>query len=79
VDFRLDIPTDMQKEETPFLFNPFYSTGSRELNFDLALAQRIVMQHGGVIRASWKPERVLRLHLSMPREKRLDRDRLGTH
>ena len=79
VDFTLDIHTDMQKEETPFLFNPFYSTSNRELNFDLALAQRIVMQHGGVIRASWKPESVLRLHLSMPREKRLDRDRAPAH
>jgi len=79
VDFMLDIHTDMQKEETSFLFNPFYSTGNRELSFDLALAQRIVMQHGGVIRAVWKPESVLRLHLSMPREKRLDRERTGAH
>jgi nitrogen-specific signal transduction histidine kinase len=79
VDFMLDIHTDMQKEETPFLFNPFYSTSNRELSFDLALAQRIVMQHGGVIRAIWKPESVLRLHLSMPREKRMDRERTGAH
>ncbi len=39
-----DIHTDMQKEETPFLFKPFYSPGNRELSFDLALAQRIDMQ-----------------------------------
>ncbi|HSV97745.1 MAG TPA: histidine kinase dimerization/phospho-acceptor domain-containing protein [Spirochaetota bacterium] len=79
VDFMLDIRTDMQKEETLFLFNPFYSTSNRELNFDLALTQRIVMQHGGVIRATWKPESILRLHLSIPREKRLDRDRVPAH
>lgn len=78
-DFMLDIQTDMRKEEVPFLFNPFYSTANQELSFDLALAQRIVMQHGGVIRAVWKPEEILRLHMSLPKEKRLDRERTGAH
>jgi nitrogen-specific signal transduction histidine kinase len=68
-----EIRTDLPKEEVTFLFNPFYSLQNRELNFDLAVAQRITMLHGGVIDPSWHPLGILTLRLCIPKEKRLER------
>lgn len=69
--FSIDIATKLIKENIPFLFNPFYSASGQRLNFDLANAQRVIMLHGGMIRADWGGEGRLTLRLSMPREKRL--------
>jgi len=69
----IQLHTHLEKEEVPFLFNPFYSTRQRKLNFELATAQRIALLHGGIINAIWNDDGSLELLLSIPREKRLSR------
>ncbi len=67
------VKTSLMKEDVPFLFNPFYSTGMRELNFELAASQRIAILHGGVIDTLWHPDDNLTFRFTIPKEKRLSR------
>ncbi len=69
----VDVRTSLMKEDVPFLFNPFYSTGMRELNFELAASQRIAILHGGIIDTLWQPEDNLTFRFTIPKEKRLSR------
>ncbi|GEM_PF-480603 len=69
----VDVRTALLKEDVPFLFNPFYSTGMRELNFELAASQRIAILHGGIIDTLWQPEDNLTFRFTIPKEKRLAR------
>ena len=41
--------------------------------FNLALPQRILILHGGMINVSLQPNRLLTISVSIPKEKRLDR------
>lgn len=69
----VDVKTSLLKEDVPFLFNPFYSAGMRELNFELAASQRIAILHGGIIDTLWQPEDNLTFRFTIPKEKRLSR------
>lgn len=72
--FSVDIHGKISREEVPFLFNPFYTMQNQELNFDLAVAQRILMLHGGIINLQWKSKDMVSFNVSIPKEKRLSKE-----
>ncbi len=69
----IEISTDIPKEEAPFLLNPFSSALGQKLSFNLAVSQRIVILHGGIIKLLWRPGNLLSFIVTLPREKRLGR------
>ncbi|HPA73220.1 MAG TPA: histidine kinase dimerization/phospho-acceptor domain-containing protein [Spirochaetota bacterium] len=73
MEFALRLECDaagMKDEDIQFIFDPFFN-GSGGIN--LAAAQRILVLHGGLIRASRKGATGLTLRVTLPKEKRLER------
>ena len=60
---------ELREDSLQFLFDPFYSADSAMSNFDMAVAQRIVILHGGIIYPSIDGEKVT-FRVNLPREKR---------
>lgn len=59
------------RDDIHFIFNPFTLTSPREHSFNLAIAQRILILHGGMISMSLHDKGIIRGRVSFPREKRL--------
>ena len=71
--FGIEFTTEIiSEQDIEFLFNPFYSAENAEkMNFDLASAQRIIILHGGLIKAEWLPRKRTYFKIIIPREKRM--------
>ncbi len=61
---------EIQESDIHFIFDPFYTTGG---GVNLAAAQRTIVLHGGLIRASRRGATRMVLRLTLPGEKRLGR------
>lgn len=60
-------------EDLPYLFDPFYTTRSNVETFNLCIAQRIIMLHGGIITSSLT-HKTMHFKISLPQDKRLTQD-----
>lgn len=63
----------ISRDDVHFIFNPFTLINPRETSFNLAVAQRIMILHGGIISMSLHEKGLLRGRVSFPREKRIRR------
>lgn len=70
----LSFTTDiLAQEDLPYLFDPFFTTRSNVETFNLCIAQRIVMLHGGIITPSLSGK-TLHLKIALPQDKRLSQN-----
>ena len=60
---------EIREDSLQFMFDPFYSASSATSNFDMAVAQRIIILHGGIIYPTIDGEKVT-FRVNIPREKR---------
>ncbi len=60
----------IRRGDMHFIFNPFMLTYPRKPSFNLSLAQRIIILHGGIIDVSLQQENRLVQRVVFPREKR---------
>ena len=67
ITFSTDILTE---EDLPYIFDPFYTTRSNIETFNLCIAQRIIMLHGGIITPEMNKNTII-LRIALPQDKRL--------
>lgn len=67
ISFSTDILTE---EDLPYIFDPFYTTRSNIETFNLCIAQRIIMLHGGIITPEIKKNTIV-FRIALPQDKRL--------
>ncbi len=67
LNFSTDILTE---EDLPYIFDPFYTTRSNVETFNLCIAQRIIMLHGGLITPEQKKNAFI-FRIALPQDKRL--------
>ncbi len=60
----------LAEEDLPYIFDPFYTTRSNIETFNLCIAQRIIMLHGGIITPELKKNTVI-FRIALPQDKRL--------
>ncbi|MCX8124976.1 MAG: hypothetical protein N3F66_12560 [Spirochaetes bacterium] len=60
----------LSEEDLPYIFDPFYTTRSNVETFNLCIAQRIIMLHGGIITPELKKNTIL-FRIALPQDKRL--------
>lgn len=60
----------LHHEDIPFIFDPFYTTRSNVETFNICIAQRIIMLHGGLIIPALKENR-MQFRITLPKDKRL--------
>ncbi|MGQ9843840.1 MAG: histidine kinase dimerization/phospho-acceptor domain-containing protein, partial [Spirochaetota bacterium] len=60
----------LQHEDLPYIFDPFYTTRSNVETFNICIAQRIIMLHGGLITPVLKENR-MQFRIILPKDKRL--------
>lgn len=65
--FSTDILTE---EDLPYIFDPFYTTRSNVETFNLCIAQRIIMLHGGIITPEINKNTII-FRIALPQDKRL--------
>jgi len=70
IEFYTDTIT---RDDIHFIFNPFMLINPRETSFNLSVAQRILILHGGIISMSLHEKGLIRGRVSFPREKRVRR------
>lgn len=58
------------EEDLPYIFDPFYTTRSNIETFNLCIAQRIIMLHGGIITPEIKKNTII-FRIALPQDKRL--------
>ena len=74
ISLKIELTTNKLKEEdVHFIFNPFYSLSTQNVDFDLAIAQRLIILHGGIIQTNMDNKNRLLFRISIPKEKRLSR------
>lgn len=67
----LTFATDiLAEEDLPYIFDPFYTTRSNVETFNLCIAQRIIMLHGGIITPEKKKNTFI-FRIALPQDKRL--------
>jgi PAS domain S-box-containing protein len=57
-------------QDLPFIFNPFFSTKAGGMGIDLAVLKRIILAHGGSVRAQSQPGQGATFLLEIPLERR---------
>jgi len=67
ISFSTDI---LAEEDLPYIFDPFYTTRSNIETFNLCIAQRIIMLHGGIITPELKKNSII-FKIALPQDKRL--------
>lgn len=67
IQFSTDILTE---EDLPYIFDPFYTTRSNVETFNLCIAQRIIMLHGGIITPEMN-KTAIAFRIALPQDKRL--------
>jgi len=65
VDF-IDNGPGIAPEHLPQLFTPFFTTKSRGTGLGLAISQRVIAQHGGMIRVESEPGQGTAFHVHLP-------------
>lgn len=60
---------EIREDSVQFIFDPFHPGNSATLDFDMAVAQRIVILHGGIIYPAVS-ENTVTFRVTIPREKR---------
>jgi len=72
IEMFIDIHTNKISEvNAHHILNPFFSVSDQEPNFDLAIAQRIIILHGGLIKVDLQNKHNLSIDVSLPKEKRI--------
>ncbi|MFH1057332.1 MAG: ATP-binding protein [Pseudomonadota bacterium] len=61
-----DTGRGIRPEDLPYLFDPFFTTKADGVGMDLAIAKRVVDEHGGKLSVESRPQRGTTFRISLP-------------